>query len=556
MAMTIMNDSSTAMTLGELNKNINKLGKSLAKLSKGQKIVSASDDSASFAISERMREQIRSLEQDVQNIQNGSSMLKTAHGGIENIVDELRSLKELAINAANDSNTDEDRAIMQKEFDQRRATIDEIATWTNYNGKTLLDGKYFSPQVTHETRLGEVETRTVVVGTRIEKTHYPGDQYKSVERITIDNTVSGLADSFASATNVQLLDGMKAENDILTLSPAESYDKSICKKGFKASSTGSNTKVAVKVDFSSVKGANGKSINFADEASVANLNEQGFTILCGGCNQFINIKFDTESADTTYGSAAGVNGSRQYTIGLADFGTTQKEFIERIFTGIKNASGRLNKNRDTDNSIVLDSRHDVRMAQGEDGNYYFLKDARSPTFCFYDKGLYQERVVMKTGPERIVNNVINEEQEISIQQFQEIDVWSEGNPLWVQHGTKANQRINIYINDMRNEALGINVSNVTTRDEAKSALIDVDNAILYALDEATNVGAYLQRLEYTEANVTTQEENTQGAESTIRDADMAKEMTEYTKNNVLSQAAQSMLAQANQNMSSILGLLQ
>ena len=66
------------MTLGELNKNINKLGKSLAKLSKGQRIISAADDSASFAISERMREQIRSLEQDIQNVQNGGSILKTA----------------------------------------------------------------------------------------------------------------------------------------------------------------------------------------------------------------------------------------------------------------------------------------------------------------------------------------------------------------------------------------------------------------------------------------------------------------------------------------------
>ena len=70
------------------------------------------------------------------------------------------------------------------------------------------------------------------------------------------------------------------------------------------------------------------------------------------------------------------------------------------------------------------------------------------------------------------------------------------------------------------------------------------------------MGAYLERLEFTEANVTTQDESTQGAESTIRDADMAKEMTEYTKQNVLSQAAQSMLAQANQSLSSVLSLLQ
>ena len=84
----------------------------------------------------------------------------------------------------------------------------------------------------------------------------------------------------------------------------------------------------------------------------------------------------------------------------------------------------------------------------------------------------------------------------------------------------------------------------------------IDAAIDYALNESTNLGAYLQRLEHTEANVTIQEENTQGAESTIRDADMAKEMTNYTKNNVLTQAAQSMLAQANQSASGVLSLLQ
>ena len=84
----------------------------------------------------------------------------------------------------------------------------------------------------------------------------------------------------------------------------------------------------------------------------------------------------------------------------------------------------------------------------------------------------------------------------------------------------------------------------------------IDGAIQYALDEATTVGAYISRLEYTAANIVIANENTVSSESTIRDADMAKEMTEYTKSNVLTQAAQSMLAQANQNSSSVLSLLQ
>ena len=84
----------------------------------------------------------------------------------------------------------------------------------------------------------------------------------------------------------------------------------------------------------------------------------------------------------------------------------------------------------------------------------------------------------------------------------------------------------------------------------------LDNAVQKALDQQTTIGSVQSRLSYTSSNLTTASENVQASESTIRDADMAKEMTEYTKNNVLLQAAQSMLAQANQSSSSVLSLLQ
>ena len=106
------------------------------------KIVDAQDDASAYAISERMRVRIRALDQANQNVQNGSALLKIGAGGIDNIVEELRSLKELALNAANDTNTDEDRRTIQKEFVQRMDTINDIATTTAYNGKTLLDGTH------------------------------------------------------------------------------------------------------------------------------------------------------------------------------------------------------------------------------------------------------------------------------------------------------------------------------------------------------------------------------------------------------------------------------
>ena len=104
--------------------------------------------------------------------------------------------------------------------------------------------------------------------------------------------------------------------------------------------------------------------------------------------------------------------------------------------------------------------------------------------------------------------------------------------------------------------MGIDRAEVVTKDKANDAVGIINSAIEIALDEATNLGAYLQRFEYTRSNITTINENVQASESTIRDADMAKEMTEYMKYNLLSQSSQIMLAQANQNVSSVLGFLQ
>ncbi|MBE8950895.1 MAG: hypothetical protein SR3Q1_09930 [Quinella sp. 3Q1] len=173
-------------------------------------------------------------------------------------------------------------------------------------------------------------------------------------------------------------------------------------------------------------------------------------------------------------------------------------------------------------------------------------------------------------------------------------------PLVVQHGTQAGQHSNFYIKDMQTKSLTageifnsydellnendkaryqaldydpdkqaewlktlhaaanmtIDDISVTTKEDANIAIRVLDGALEYSLDNATTIGAYLQRLEYTQTNIVTMNENVTSSESTIRDADMAKEMTAYTKANVLMQAAQSMLAQANQSPSNVLSLLQ
>ena len=141
MAMVVKNNMSAINTLNTLNTNSTALSKSLAKVSSGMKINGAADDASGYAISERMRVQIRGLDQANANTQNGSSMMKTAEGAVSSTVDILKTLKEKVISAANDDKTDADRQAIQKELDQSIDQINDNANIT-YNGKYLVDGSH------------------------------------------------------------------------------------------------------------------------------------------------------------------------------------------------------------------------------------------------------------------------------------------------------------------------------------------------------------------------------------------------------------------------------
>ena len=139
MSMTIKTNMEATRTLNMMTSNHNMAQKYLQKVSTGMKVRNAQDDASAYAISEKMRVRIRALEQAHSNTQNGSNMLKTADGAVSSILDALRTLKEKAIDAANDSNTDEDRRMIQKEFNQLIDAIDDDALIT-FNNKYLIDG--------------------------------------------------------------------------------------------------------------------------------------------------------------------------------------------------------------------------------------------------------------------------------------------------------------------------------------------------------------------------------------------------------------------------------
>ena len=455
--MVVKNNMSAINTLNTLNKNHSALAKSLQKVSSGMRINSAADDASGYAISERMRVQIRSLDQDNRNTQNGNSMMKVAEGAVCSTVEILKTLKEKVINAANDTNTDSDRQQIQKELDQSIDQINDNANVT-YNGKYLVDGSH---------------NRKVEVDGAGTKTHLTNESMNKLT--TWGSALTGLSSRSGDALNIHT-------GDMVTVSivaEGKTYTTS-----FQISSAGTESMQTILDKANSAK---------CGDAVFNATNGANFSLTTGG----------NEDAGWEIGS-----GPSATTVTTADLGSaltiaSSKAGLEGQISGfticITDKDGNINKSA----NAILDNFSESIRAQNK----------------------------------------------------------SEDNAIVLQTGTKANQAIKIGLTDMRAQALGLqgkdgNTLNVSTQKNANAAINVLDNAIQKALDQQTTIGAIESRLEYTSTNLTTASENVTASESTIRDADMAKEMTEYTKNNVLLQAAQSMLAQANQNSSSVLSLLQ
>ena len=432
MAMVVKNNMSAVSTLNTLNKNSSALSKSLQKVSSGMKINSAADDASGYAISERMRVQIRGLDQANQNTQNGTSMMKVAEGAVSSTVDILKTLKEKVINAANDTNTDADRATIQKELDQSIDQINDNANVT-YNGKYLVDG--------------------------------------SKNAATKGTTTALTNESLASSTDW----GSK---------------------------------------FTDLKDRNGNSLNITSTDKVT----------MSWVKEGVTCTASVQASKTLSDLIGGTNPAK-------DMGTVAKgSLIGKDMAGDK-----------------------VTTA---DGGQALTIQAKAKGVAGQISGLTFSVTNTKGQVQKSANAVLDNFTESIRAQNQSSD-----NAISLQVGTKANQSIKVGLTDMRAEALGLQSSTgktiqIGTQKQANAAINVLDNAVQKALDQQTTIGAVQSRLSYTSSNLTTASENVQSSESTIRDADMAKEMTEYTKNNVLLQAAQSMLAQANQSSSSVLSLLQ
>ena len=445
MAMVVKNNIPAKNTLNQLDKNDKALAKSLKKVSSGMKINSAEDDASGYSISEKMRVQVRGLDQDIDNAQTGKSMMKVAEGGVQSTVDILRTLKEKVINAANDTNTDEDRATIQKELDQAVDQLDENAN-VQYNGKIMLDGS-------QNNGIPSPGTRTVLANDNI----YAGTN--GTDRITSLRDFSGRSLGIASNSKIEFSYVIQGETYITTLDPVGTnsiqnmFTRSVDSNGVRPPSTS------------------------------------------------ISMIFDSQSP----ASATDRSGNRVETV---------------------------------------------------HGNKALMFVAGTPGIEGQISGLTINVINNDGTINRTANSVLN-----NLNEILQAENESPDNALVFQVGTKANQSVKIGFSDMRAVALGLKAFDggtlsITTQKKANAAISVLELAMEKALKLQTTIGSVESRMDFTVDNLTTSSENTQATESVIRDADMAREMTNYTKNNVLVQASQSMLAQANQNSSSVLSLLQ
>lgn len=404
----IINHNLGAMNaLRNMNINSANANKSMQKLSSGLRINSASDDAAGLAISEKMRGQIRGLDQASSNAQDATSMIQTAEGALNETTSILQRMRELAVQSSTDTNTNDDRTAIQSEMTQLEDEIDRIGNTTQFNTKNLLDGS-----------MGKAVT--------------------------------------AAVTNISTnaaLDSSTALTDVLT-TLKDSDGNSL---GISATDT---------VTISYVMNGTTTTITKAGTDTVGDLDGAGTDFTIGGSG----------SAVTATASAAGLTGA-----------------VEGITVTVKDAAGNVR----TAATDALSSFNETTAAA---------------------------------------------------------DVRADGSAT-LQIGANTNQNLNLAINDMRSSALGVKGLQVSTQTQANVAIKVIDTATQKVSAERAKLGAYQNRLEHTINNLGTSSENLTSSESRIRDVDMAKEMSEFSKNNILSQAAQAMLAQANQQPQQVLQLL-
>ena len=532
------------------NNNTSALSKNLEKLSSGYKINRAGDDAAGLAISEKMRAQITGLDAAQKNVKDGISLVKTAEGAMQEVQDMLNRMVYLANQSANGTyDNDVDRANLQKEVDSLRSEIDRIADSANFNGIQLLDGS--------------LKDGATLGGTPIDLTN-------SVTNVTIrDNTATA---AVKPAFSVDLdgytikTDGTGTGNGTLSL-----------EIGGATLTSGNITLGADQtIDSDTIANAfNGKTVKIGDVTYTAAVSGSKLTFTAD-----IDPKNETDAKadfEVKLGNLTGTGATGVGTINDATQVITAGKPAQTVTQAT--ADFKLSTDMLADGTTIKIGDQEFKIDYSSDttqGTTIGVKDLLDDTGKLDDTKVAEiANRITKAGGTNTVFTIGNNGGTLTLQSLttnkddlstealvrDQISVTPKtttGSSLTLQIGDTSDSwnQLQVSVEDMHCAALGIADVDISTQDGAQDAVDVIKKAINSVSMTRGTLGATQNRLEHTQNNLSVMEENITDAESTIRDTDVAEEMMSYTKNNILIQSAQAMLAQSNQVPQGVLQLLQ
>lgn len=508
--MIINTNMASLNTVRQLGINEKNTQSSLAKLSSGLRINSAADDAAGLSISEKMRGQISGLNQASSNAQNGISLVSTAEGALNETTAVLQRMRELAVSAGNDTNTTTDRAAMQTETNQLVNAINDIGNQTQFNTKTLLNGGAGIQGATYATgttnALAAGQNVSIAGGaagvTAGQTLTLTAATAAKTSSITISGTTSAVADQIKTGTS----------NTTIAINGTSI--------ALGAGSTG--TQIAAAINLAT--GTTG--VTAAYTAATAG-NAASLVLTSANVGSAADIKLT--GVQTTATGAAGDT--------FVDANGTGAAADQMIMTNTNSGANLL-----AAGVIAAGTTSDVRgvdavVTTGAAGVTFTATGNQVTAHGGNVDGLQLNIDATKVGATGCDVNI------------------QANNSLTMQIGANQGQTMNVSISDMRAAALGVSNIDLSSTTSAGAAVTLIDNATAAVSSQRSNLGAFQNRLEHTINNLGTSSQNITSAEANIRDVDMAKEETNFQKSNILQQAAQAMLAQANQQPQGVLQLL-
>lgn len=538
------------------------------KLSSGYQVNQASDDAAALSISEKMRSQIRGLNQGIDNLQTGISMTQVADGALVETHAILQRMNELSVKAANGTNTSKDRQSIQDEMDQLMNEADRIAYATNFNDEIypllseIKDVKY-QPGAGTINKLNDYTVSTGPGGAPL-RTGAGSMSFTAIaggalpaDAGSIGNGSTGaiikVMDGFGNEAKVMLnRDAVPPTNLSVTVNPDKSvlYQYNDGTINFEVLQTVSTYE---EVDEVNLKGNTFFDVNYTfKNTGTTNLNYDFAVAVDNFAGNFNTTPYYLNGVPKTgqmKENIPGGAGNYQIVTPPVTTGGLECEIITRLGgDGIKDDADKFmmlgDMNNPSDKNVIWNdiySSQQTTTGTGT-GNYYadevygMWMNRSAPPGGTHTTNILQG-ISYKVEPSKA--NAVNHPKDI-----------------WIQSGPSANDGFHLPLVDATAKNLKIDKQNVLTVEGARKTMKLVENAIDIVSGFRAQFGSYHNRMEHSIRNAGNASENTQSAESSLRDADMAKEMVDYQRVNLLSQVSESIFAQVNKDKQSILKILQ